>query len=349
MFIKDGVYREIDVKVDAPIAEGTILTFGGTLAAEDASDAFGIVPENIYVLPPTKKTRVVIGGTIDLDDPANKGVEFSEAVVNALGADINFVPAAEAGGGGAELPAATSADEGKVLTVKKTGYKKGTVIIPEQTLTTQGQYPQARISNYDTDLWVIGQKVVVCINDMEYESALNDANGIADFYSGDGYAIIREENLNFSSLESGTYTVSAYIAEDTYGYVPGSGGGGALIVNSSYDSTANNHVLDKTAQEIYDALLSGTSVYIKYQYGSLSTYVGHLILAPVVRLYNYDFTNVIRILAVRPNLGAVNSHAESGIPGVWVYSAGGVDEYPIYDVERSTQVSNPYMINAGIS
>lgn len=105
MFIKDGVYREIDVKVDAPIAEGTILTFGGTLAAEDASDAFGIVPENIYVLPPTKKTRVVIGGTIDLDDPANKGVEFSEAVVNALGADINFVPAAEAGGGGGNYDA----------------------------------------------------------------------------------------------------------------------------------------------------------------------------------------------------------------------------------------------------
>ena len=100
MFIKDGVYREIDVKVDAPIAEGTILTFGGTLAAEDASDAFGIVPENIYVLPPTKKTRVVIGGTIDLDDPANKGVTFSDAVVKALGMDINFVPAAEAGGGG---------------------------------------------------------------------------------------------------------------------------------------------------------------------------------------------------------------------------------------------------------
>lgn len=223
MFIKDGVYREIDVKVDAPIAEGTILTFGGTLAAEDASDAFGIVPENIYVLPPTKKTRVVIGGTIDLDDPANKGVEFSEAVVNALGADINFVPAAEAGGGG------------------------------------------------------------------------------------------------------------------------------ALIVNSSYDSTANNHVLDKTAQEIYDALLSGTSVYIKYQYGSLSTYVGHLILAPVVRLYNYNYTDVIRILAVRPILGSVNSHAESGIPGVLVYSAGGVDEYPIFDAERSTQVNNPYMINRSIS
>lgn len=100
MFIKDGVYREIDVKVDAPIAEGTILTFGGTLAAEDASDAFGIVPENVYVMPPTKMINVAVGGIIDLLDPANANVTLSEAVMKKLGEDFNFVQFNEHTGGG---------------------------------------------------------------------------------------------------------------------------------------------------------------------------------------------------------------------------------------------------------
>lgn len=390
MFIKDGVYREIDVKVDAPIAEGTILTFGGALAAEDASDAFGIVPENIYVLPPTKKIRVAIGGTIDLDDPANKGVEFSEAIVNALGADINFVPAAEAGGGGGSdlpeysstdagkalvvdeegnlswdepeitppvdyepvlpqqelaivdvgwsdsfsgdpiveggryrlildgvtyepltaaegesasvclgnvyiedgdpqgdysfcvvyfsgddryllwtedstaehvtvrideyieqttVPKPTAEDLGKTLTVQKTGHKKGTVIIPEQTLTTTGQPPLARISNYNTGLWVVGQKVVVCINDMEYESVLNAANGIADFYSDDDdYAIILDEGvMGFSAPANDDYVVSAYICEDVYGYVPGGGGYDAEFTIYHSNNSADDYVFTRVS------------------------------------------------------------------------------------------------------
>lgn len=97
MFIKDGVYRDVDISgLTAPILEGTVLTATGAIAAADGSDAFGIVPENIFVMPPTKMTRVAIGGTIDLQDPANSDVVFSEDIINALGADINFVPAAEA-------------------------------------------------------------------------------------------------------------------------------------------------------------------------------------------------------------------------------------------------------------
>lgn len=96
MFIKDGTYRSVDVSgLTAPILEGTVLTSAGAVAAADGSDAFGIVPETVFVMPPTKMVNVVIGGTIDLQDPANANVAFSDNIINALGGDINFIPAAE--------------------------------------------------------------------------------------------------------------------------------------------------------------------------------------------------------------------------------------------------------------
>lgn len=96
MFIKDGTYRSVDVSgLTAPILEGTVLTSAGAVAAADGSDAFGIVPETVFVMPPTKMINVVIGGTIDLQDPANANVEFTDDIINALGGDINFIPAAE--------------------------------------------------------------------------------------------------------------------------------------------------------------------------------------------------------------------------------------------------------------
>lgn len=107
--------------------------------------------------------------------------------------------------------------------------------------------------------------------------------------------------------------------------------GSALICNSSWDEDVSGYVLDKTAQEIYDALLGGTPVYIKYQYGTMSDYVGRLYLVPVVRIYNYDYTNDIRITAVRPsditNIGSTLSVATSG---TIIYSAGGLNEYPTF-------------------
>ena len=125
--------------------------------------------------------------------------------------------------------------------------------------------------------------------------------------------------------------------------------GSALICNAAYDDDVGNTVLDKTAQEIYDAMISGTPVYVKYQYGTLSDYTGHLLLAPVVRIYNYDYTNVIRIFVNRSNMGTVSNHGESGIPGVIVFFASGVNGYPVFDADRTTQVNNSSMINASIT
>ena len=118
-----------------------------------------------------------------------------------------------------------------------------------------------------------------------------------------------------------------------------SGGGGVLICNSSYDGNEDNYVLDKTAQEIYDALLAGTPVYIKYQYGSTESYTGELYLAPVIRFSNYNYTNDLKIYASKPVHGQVSSTSAVGIPGVLTYIASGLDEYPVFDYARTSAVN----------
>lgn len=114
--------------------------------------------------------------------------------------------------------------------------------------------------------------------------------------------------------------------------------GGVLVCNSSYSQDVNNYVLDKTVQEIYDALLAGTPVYIKYQYGTLDqAYVGTLYLAPVIKVYNYNNTDVIRICASKPQfIGVRYNYQHTFSPAVLIYQAGGVDEYPTFLVTICT-------------
>lgn len=113
--------------------------------------------------------------------------------------------------------------------------------------------------------------------------------------------------------------------------------GSALICNSSYSQDAGTDALDKTVQEIYDALLSGTPVYIKYQYGLLSEYAGTLYLAPVIKIYNYDYTNVIRICASKPtSIGNKGNFSSVFSPAVLIYQASDVDDYPTFYTTIST-------------
>lgn len=129
MFIKDGTYRSVDVSgLTAPIIEGTVLTSAGAVAAADGSDAFGIVPETAFVMPPTKMINVVIGGTIDLQDPANANVTISKAVQDALSADINFIPGAGA------LPVVDSDDNGKFLVVEDGKWSAGGDDVIQETV-----------------------------------------------------------------------------------------------------------------------------------------------------------------------------------------------------------------------
>ena len=105
--------------------------------------------------------------------------------------------------------------------------------------------------------------------------------------------------------------------------------GGALICNVTNDGS--NLVLDKTVQEIYDALISGTPAYIKYQYGVLGTdYTGDLILAPIVKIYNYNDTGLIRIIAIKGFMQHVSSSLDAAGPATVIFTAGGLNEYPTF-------------------
>lgn len=107
--------------------------------------------------------------------------------------------------------------------------------------------------------------------------------------------------------------------------------GGVLVCNSSYSQDADTFVLDKTAQEIYNALLANTPVYIKYQYGAIdSSYSGILYFAPVTKIYNYNYTNVIRICATKESAGVYSVGDKSSVftPTIMIFSATGLNDYP---------------------
>lgn len=133
MFIQNPVWKSVPASLlEAPVWEGTVLSENGEIiwAPSDsgghdstmqiqavgpilpgdpigpvvnsiiANEPYGIVPETIYVLPPTMMINVAVGGTIDLTLPGNEAMEnFPEDVADELGADFNFVRHNEHTGG----------------------------------------------------------------------------------------------------------------------------------------------------------------------------------------------------------------------------------------------------------
>lgn len=132
-----------------------------------------------------------------------------------------------------------------------------------------------------------------------------------------------------------------------------SGGGGSLICTCEYSSALNDYVLDKTVQEIYDAFMSGTPVYIKYQYGTLGpsgsggSYISHTYLAPVVKVYGYAYTDVIRIVASWASMLSNSPSSGTGdllhSDSVVLFSATSLSDYPV--VYR-TVFPNPSSLSA---
>ena len=112
--------------------------------------------------------------------------------------------------------------------------------------------------------------------------------------------------------------------------------GSVLICNSSFDGDEGAYVLDKTVQEIYDALLAGTPVYIKHKYGDLGPsgtgeYTSTIYLAPIIKIFGYSYTDYIRICASKPTpIGSKSSKDHLLSPGVLIYSATSMNSYPIY-------------------
>ena len=101
-------------------------------------------------------------------------------------------------------------------------------------------------------------------------------------------------------------------------------GGGVLIVHTqTVDGTST---LDKTAQEIYDAVVAGTPVFLEYHYGTWTeTWGGYHSLAPMTSIFKYSSTSI--------TVGFIysyNNTAYSPIPGVIWYRASSVSSYPTY-------------------
>ena len=112
-----------------------------------------------------------------------------------------------------------------------------------------------------------------------------------------------------------------------------SGGGGAMIVTSSIVNGAPT--MDKTVQEIYDALMSGTPVYYKFQYGTIGEdYITHAWLAPITYVYTYEVTSFIRVVVNRPFSADVTGTGSSGdyllVPSTLVFQAVSMNDYPTY-------------------
>lgn len=107
--------------------------------------------------------------------------------------------------------------------------------------------------------------------------------------------------------------------------------GSVLICNCS--NNGSNYVLDKTVQEIYDALGSGTPVYIKYIYGVLPTnYVSHSWFAPIIKVYGYAYSDNIRIIATWVRETSVSTGTGNYLyaPCAVIFSASGLNEYPSF-------------------
>lgn len=115
--------------------------------------------------------------------------------------------------------------------------------------------------------------------------------------------------------------------------------GSALIVQASL--TNNTLTCDHTVQEIYDAITSGTPVYIAWTYGTFSTdYTSQTYFAPVIQIYTYNYTDAIRVCAsVARNDPTIASAYCALTPAIALFQASSVNDYPTYYKLVSPQTS----------
>ena len=104
--------------------------------------------------------------------------------------------------------------------------------------------------------------------------------------------------------------------------------GGVLIVHSV------DNVLDKTVQEIYNAMTSGIPVFISWTYGSFETdYASHTYFAPVVKIFTYSDKGTIRVCASYATYADGMSASDAVFPltpAIALFSASSASAYPEY-------------------
>ena len=109
---------------------------------------------------------------------------------------------------------------------------------------------------------------------------------------------------------------------------------GCLVCDFGYNSALDENCLNKTVQEIYDAFVAGTPVYVRSIYGTLGpsgtgTYSANGLLVPVTFIYGYEYDSLIRICVSQPSpITGVTGATHVYSPGVWILQAGSMDDYP---------------------
>lgn len=105
--------------------------------------------------------------------------------------------------------------------------------------------------------------------------------------------------------------------------------GSALVVQATI--AEGQITCNKTVQEIYNAMTSGTPVYIAWAYGTLGVdFTSHTYFAPVVKIYSYSTTDIIYICASVATTANVSNIAYPQTSAIAMFSATSMNGYPVY-------------------
>ena len=119
-----------------------------------------------------------------------------------------------------ELPSATLADVGKMLTVVQEPSGTPNVLFEEIEVTLTSEAPYVAIANASTDLFVVGNSVTITIDGTDYSGEIisDTASAGVQFSNQSSLvytAAMGEPALYFACQTPGTYTISATIVAVT--------------------------------------------------------------------------------------------------------------------------------------
>lgn len=119
-----------------------------------------------------------------------------------------------------ELPSATLADVGKMLTVVQEASGTPNVLFEETEVTLTSQAPYVAIADANTDLFVVGNSVTITIDGTDYTGEIaNDNIDVGVAFSNQSMLMYTDElgelTLYFVCQTPGTYTISATIVAAT--------------------------------------------------------------------------------------------------------------------------------------
>ncbi len=208
MYIENVTLKSVPAdSLVLPVEEGTILTKNGTVPA-DLSQAYGIVPQKITNIPPTKRIYLAVAGTIDLK---LNNVSFTEEEMQALGKDFNFVPGDEGGG-----------NPNRVQTIT------GTLADPWGDVGFDALYEALPLYNNDNSIVVRNATAIMLIDGTELGMGVAklplhsviDSNS-TEFIIGDGFSFV---TAGFLACESGwerdglysAYVISGSSQDNSY-------------------------------------------------------------------------------------------------------------------------------------